>query len=270
MSITLTDIERESYKDSLIHRLDGRFKIIAIIAIIVYVVSLPRLDEYNFIRLSILEIYLICLMAIGKLNPMYALIRLLAVLPFGLGMAIFQPFVRQPFIDSFTPYPASLPFGLTMTYEGIEFGATLMFKFLVCVTAIILLSSTMKMNDIVTSARRLGVPKEFTLLLTMMVRYLFVFWSVLKRIRVAQKSRLFDIWNKKVHRKWVIEQVGNTISSLFVLSYEQGERTYTSMLCRGYGNDHNNLYIHKHKMGAKDIFFIVFTFVLMIGIHLYF
>ena len=39
--VTLTDIERESYKNSPIHRLDPRVKLLFVLAIIIYVVSLP-------------------------------------------------------------------------------------------------------------------------------------------------------------------------------------------------------------------------------------
>ena len=258
MQITLTDIERESYKDSPVHRLDGRVKILATIAIIVFAVSLPRIDDSNFIRLAAIEVYLLSLILLARLNLFYVLIRFLAVLPFGLAMVVIQPFVRQPFIDTFTVI-AEFPLGITMTYEGLYFGLSLLAKYIVCVTAIVLLSSTMKMNDMVVSARRLGIPKEFTLLLTMMVRYLFVFWIMLKRIRTAQKTRLFDIWNKNVPRRWILEQVGYTISSLFLRSYEQGERTYISMLCRGYGNDTGNIYIHKNKLRFTDATFIMST-----------
>ncbi|MPN33232.1 hypothetical protein SDC9_180716 [bioreactor metagenome] len=131
-------------------------------------------------------------------------------------------------------------------------------KFLVCVTAVILLSSTTRMRDMVSAADRIGFPREFTLLLSMMVRYLFLFWAVLKRIKVAQQTRLFDIWNKDVPRKWIIKQVGNSISSIFVRSYEQGEKTYISMLCRGYGSGHDKAY-YTGKIKAWDIFFLIFS-----------
>lgn len=264
MQITLTDIERESYKDSPVHDLDGRVKIIVTVAIIVFAVSLPRIDDSNFIRLAIIEIYLLALMFLARLNPLYVLLRFIAVLPFGLAMILVQPFIRQPFIDTFTLYPVDLPLGLTVTYEGIYFGLNLLAKYIVSVTAIILLSSTTRMNDMVVSARRLGVPREFTLLLTMMVRYLFVFWSVLKRTRIAQQTRLFDIWNKKASRRWILEQLGYTISSLFVRSYEQGERAYISMLCRGYGNEAANIYIHRKRLGIGDILFSLTTAAMLI------
>ncbi|WP_292463762.1 cobalt ECF transporter T component CbiQ [Methanolobus sp.] len=263
MQITLTDIERESYKNSPIHRLDGRVKILATIAIIVFAVSLPRIDEGNFIRLAIIEAYLLLLVLLARLNILYVLVRFIAVLPFGLSMVLIQPFVRQPFIDTFRVY-AELPLGITMTYEGTYFGLTLLAKYIVCVTSIVLLSSTMKMNDMVVSARRLGIPREFTLLLTMMVRYLFVFWIMLKRIRTAQQTRLFDIWNKNAPRRWVLEQVGYTISSLFIRSYEQGERTYISMLCRGYGNDTNNIYMRRSKLRLTDAVFFLSTAMILV------
>jgi cobalt/nickel transport system permease protein len=268
MAITLTDIERETYKDSPIHRLDGRIKILITFAIIIYAVSLPRIHEHNLIRLSFLESYLIAVIILANLNPIYVVLRFIAILPFGLGVAIIQPFIRQSFIDSFTLYPISLPFGLTITYEGLEFGFTLLSKFIVCVTAIILLSSTTKMNEMVGSARRLGVPKEFTLLLTMMVRYLFLFWSIFKRIRTAQKTRLFHIRNTKVPHRWTLEQVGNSISSLFVRSYEQGERTYISMLCRGY-QDAKDIFLNKSKLGTMDFMFLALTFVILISVHFF-
>ena len=268
MKITLTDIERESYKDSPIHRLDGRIKILIMLSVILYAVNLPRIHELNLIRLSMIEAYLIALIIIANLNPVYTFFRFIAILPFGLGIAVLQPFIRQPFVESFTLYPISLPFGLTVTYEGLEFGTALIAKFIVCVTAIILLSSTTQMKDMVVSARRLGVPKEFTLLLTMMVRYLFVFWNVLKRIRIAQKTRLFNMWNKKVSRKWTLEQIGHSISSLFIRSYEQGERTYISMLCRGYGGS-QQVYVDKKALGRMDILFFGITCGTILGIHLF-
>lgn len=264
MEITLTDIEKEAYKDSPVHRLDGRVKLLAVIIIILFTVSLPRVHDENLTRLAFVELYLIALMTLAKLNPVYVIVRFLAVLPFGLGMIVIQPFVRQPFFDSFTEYPLDLPLGLTITYEGLAFGVTLLAKFIVCVSAIILLSSTTKMHDIVGAARQLGIPKEIALLLTMMVRYLFLFWSVLKRIRTAQKCRLFNAWNKKVHRRWILEQIGYTISSIFIMAYEQGERTYISMLCRGYGQN-GNIRIHNRSLKMSDVLFSITTLSILIA-----
>jgi cobalt/nickel transport system permease protein len=265
--VTLTDIERESYKRSPIHQLDPRVKLLFALAVIIYVVSLPRVHEKNMIRLLVVEGYLLLLVLAAGLDLRYFALRILAILPFGLGIAIIQPFLRPSFIENYTPYPLDLPLGLGITYEGIAFGSTLLAKFLVCITAIVLFSSTTRLRDMVAAADRLGIPREFTLLLSMMVRYLFLFWAVLKRIRIAQQTRLFDIWNKNVPRKWIIEQIGNSISSIFIRSYEQGERTYISMLCRGYGSKHNRAY-YRTKIRSSDIFFLFLSAACILYVHL--
>ncbi|HII92476.1 MAG TPA: cobalt ECF transporter T component CbiQ [Methanosarcina sp.] len=265
--VTLTDIERESYKDSPVHRLDPRIKLLFAFAIIIYAVSLPRIHEKNMVRLFSIEVYLLLLVLAARLDLRYFSLRVLTILPFGLAIVLVQPFLRPSFIENYTPYPLDLPFGLSITYEGLDFGSTLFAKFLVCITAVILFSSTTRLRDMVAAASRIGIPGEFTLLLSMMVRYLFLFWTVLKRIKTAQQTRLFDIWNKDVPRRWIIEQVGNSMSSIFIRSYEQGERTYISMLCRGYGSGYEKVY-YRTKIRTQDILFLLLSAGFILYIHL--
>lgn len=260
MPISITDLERESYKITPVHRLDGRIKILIVLAIIIYAVSLPRMDSLNFLKLGLLEAYLIMLLVLARLNVRYILLRFAVALPFGLTIAVLQAFLKQPFISDFTVLYA-FPLGFEVTLEGLMFGTIIFAKFLICITSVILLSSTTSMSELVSSSRRLGMPRELVLLFTMMVRYLFVFWKMLERIRTAQKTRCFELWNRKVPRMWTLEQVGYTISSLFIRSYEQGERTFQSMLCRGYSAD-TSVYVGKKKINAADIV----TFAVTIGI----
>ncbi|MFQ6118865.1 MAG: cobalt ECF transporter T component CbiQ [Methanosarcinales archaeon] len=267
MHVTLSDIEREAYKKSIIHNIDGRIKIILTLSIIVYAVSLPRLELLTIQKLVFIELYLFALMALAHLNPLYLLIRFMAVIPFGGAIVLFQPFIHHSFFESYTVL-YTLPFGLTVTLEGFEYGSILFSKFLVCITSIFLLSSTTKMQDMVNSARRLGLPREFALLLGMMVRYLFVFYNIFKKIRTAQKTRCFSIFNKKVPKKWILEQIGYTVSSIFIRSYEQGERTYVSMLGRGYTAD-SSLYVSEKKIRTADVTIIGITFFLIIGVHFF-
>lgn len=263
--ISLTDIEQETYKNTPIHRLDGRIKLLFMIGIIVYGVSLPKLSAPTLWKLAILEAYLIFLILIARLNLYYIVLRYVMLTPFGLGIAVLQPFFRQGFIGEFTVH--ELPFlGITWTEEGVLFGGVLFAKFTVAVTTVILFSSTTPMTEMVESARRLRLPREFALLLTMMVRYLFVFWEIFKRLRTAQTSRCFDTWNKNVPRKWILEQIAHSISSLFIRSYEQGERTFQSMLSRGY--DYTaDIYIHKKKIVLPEIAFMASTILIVGSIH---
>lgn len=262
--ISLTDIERETYKNSFIHRLDGRIKLIFLMTIIIYSVALPRLSLLTLWKLAVIEIYLLILILVAKLNLFYVVLRYVMLTPFALGIAMLQPFIRQGFVQEFTVH--TLAFNITWTEEGLLFGAVLFAKFTVAVTTIILFSSTTPMTEMVESARRLRLPKEFALLLTMMIRYLFVFWGVYKRLRTAQASRCFNIWNKDVPKKYILEQIAYSISSLFIRSYEQGERTFQSMLSRGYDLN-RDIYIHKKRILASEIGFMVITIIMLGGIY---
>ncbi|MCX9015154.1 MAG: cobalt ECF transporter T component CbiQ [Candidatus Methanoperedens sp.] len=268
MHISLMDLERESYKKTHVHLLDGRIKILIALAIVVYAVSLPRMEPVNFLKLGLLEAYLIILLVLARLKFSYLSLRFALALPFGLTIAVLQAFLKQPFIRDFTVL-YTLPPGLEVTREGILFGTIIFAKFLVCITSIILLSSTTSMSELVSSSRRLGMPRELALLFTMMVRYLFVFWKMLLRIRTAQKTRCFELWNRKVPRMWTLEQVGYTISSLFIRSYEQGERTFQSMLCRGYSAD-TNVYVGKKKISITDIVMFAVTIGIITAVQMIF
>ncbi|WP_269851142.1 CbiQ family ECF transporter T component [Methanosarcina horonobensis] len=109
--VTLTDIERESYKNSPIHRLDPRVKLLFALTVIVYVVSLPRIHDKNIVRLLAIEVYLLLLVLVAGLDLRYFFLRILAILPFGLGIALIQPFLRPSFIENYTVYPLDLPLG---------------------------------------------------------------------------------------------------------------------------------------------------------------
>jgi cobalt/nickel transport system permease protein len=266
MHISLTELERETYKKSFIHGVDGRIKIILTLAITVYVVALSRMDTLNFSKLAILEAYLLILMLFSKLEISHIAARFAIAIPFGLGISILQPFIKQPFMHDFTIIYI-MPMGIEITREGMLYGGLLFAKFIVCISSLIFLSSTTPMSELVASARRLGLPREIALLFTMMVRYLFVFWNMIGRIRTAQKTRCFEIWNTKVPRKWILEQIGFTISSLFIRSYEQGERTHQSMLCRGYNVD-AQVYVGKKKLQVPDIVLLIGTFLIIAAVQL--
>lgn len=266
MHISLTELEREAFKKSLVHGIDGRVKILMTLAIVIYAVSLPRMDILNFQKLALLEIYLVALLLLARLELSYIALRFAIAMPFGLGLSVLQPFLRQMFISEFTVL-FTLPFGLVATREGALFGAIIFSKFLVSITAMILLSSTTSLSELVASARRMGMPREIVLLFTMMVRYLFVFANMLGRIRTAQKTRCFDILNRKVPRIWTLHQIGYTISSMFIRSYEQGERTYQSMLCRGYNAD-AHVYVSTKNLRISDFSIIAFTAGVIIAAHM--
>ncbi|WP_414470508.1 cobalt ECF transporter T component CbiQ [Methanobacterium sp. ACI-7] len=252
----ISTIEREASKTSTLHSLDGRIKIISSLLIIVYAVYTT-----NLIVLAIMELYLILLILMSHISLSYAFKRIALILPFGGAIAFFQLFIKEGTVIY------TMPLGIEITQQGLDFGLLLLSRIIICVTAIVLLSSVTPMQDLINSARKLGVPREFSMLLSLTLRYLFFFYEELKRIRNAQKTRCFDIRSKKTAYIWRLKKVGETISMMFLRSYEQGEKVYFSMLSRGY-SESSNLYNDEKKLSLKDYTFISITLCLIISLEI--
>ena len=227
-------IEKSAYKDSHIHRIDARVKIICAFSIIIAMVTVPY-SRMVLVVGGIFFLFIILVWATSHLPPAIFAKRLAMILPFGLFIIIFQIFFTNQYYTVFHSI-ASLPFGINIYAESIEFAAILFVKFIVSVSSVIILSSTTKLQDMLEGAGRMGLPAEFTLTLGMMIRYLFVFGYIYRKVNESLATRCFDPFNSGLSYRYRMKQVGYTIGTIFIRSYEQGERVYTSMLCRGYGS----------------------------------
>ncbi len=250
----LFDIERYAYRDSVIHRLDARAKILVVFATIIAIVSVP----YSPIVLTvgtIFFIFFLVLWALTRLSPMVYLKRALLIIPLWGIVILFQIFIKNPYYTEYTTLVA-LPFGINIYAESIQFAFILLVKFIITISFIILLSSTTKVQDMLDGGRRLGLPAEFALALGMMVRYLFVFGYMYRKIVQTLETKAFDPFDRNLPYRYRMRQIGYTIGTMFIRSYEQGERVYTSMLCRGYGR-HSHLFLKKKGFKLSEWVFLV-------------
>ncbi|MDR2873251.1 MAG: cobalt ECF transporter T component CbiQ [Methanobrevibacter sp.] len=252
MNVSLNKLEMEARKSSVIHNLDARIKLIMTLIIIVYSVLTS-----NILILILLESYIIILTFFSKLSLSYYFKRVLYILPFGGFIAIFQPFILSGTILY------TLPFGININYEGIIFAVLLLTRLLVCISMIVLFSSSTPMNNIISSLRSLGFPKILAMILSMTVRYLFVFFDELENIRNAQKSRCFNIWNRKAKYLWTLKQIGYTIMMIFLNSFEKGEKIYFSMISRGYVGETVS-YIKEPPMMRINYCILILTLLLIV------
>jgi cobalt/nickel transport system permease protein len=203
---------------------------------------------------GIFFIFFTALWGVSGLSPIVYLKRLTMILPFGIFLVIFQVFFRNRYYEAFTTI-ATLPFGIEVYAESVEFASILLVKFLVSVSFIILLSSTTKTPDLLEGAGRLGLPAEFTLVLGMMIRYLYVFGYMIRKTQQSLETRCFDPFDRSLPYRYRLEKLAYAVGTLFIRSYEQGERTYVSMLCRGYGPK-SHIYIAKKSMAVRDWAFL--------------
>ncbi len=236
-------IEKSAYKDSHIHRIDARVKIVCAFSLIIAMVAVPYSPLVFWVGV-IFFLFFLGIWLMSRLPVTILIKRLALVLPFGLFIIIFQIFFTNRYYTVFHVI-ANLPFGIHIYAESLEFATILFVKFIVSVSSIILLSSTTKLQDMLEGAGRMGLPAEFALTLGMMIRYLFVFGYIYRKVNESLATRCFDPFDPDLPYMYRLKQVGYTIGSIFIRSYEQGERVYTSMLCRGYGSDSHIFLIKK-------------------------
>ena len=252
---SINELERITMQNSPLHNLDGRVKLVMLLAIIVYAVYTT-----DILILALMEIYLMVLIYVSKLSFKDSFIKILLILPFGGAIAIFQPFVHAGTVIY------TLPLGIHVTAQGLAFGLLLISRLVVCLTSIVLLSSLSPMQEVVDSFKKLGMPRDLAMIFSLFIRYLFMFYDELQRIRHAQASRNFDIFSKKTAYMWRLKQVAYTIAMMFLRAFEKGETVYFSMLSRGYSED-SDIYTAKNRLGMTDFTFVSTTLALIIGLE---
>ena len=238
-------------KDSPIHNLEGRIKLISTIFIIIACVVSKEL----FIPIM-LEIMLLIILKIAKLSYVDSFKRLLMLLPFGGAIIIFQPFIQ----------PGNIIWSyswLHITDFGLKWAVLLLVRLITCLTTIIIYSSTTPLQEMASSFRKLKMPRDLAMILSIMVRFLFLFVDELTAIRKSQKSRNFNIHSKNVPYKWIVKQVGYTIGMMFLKAYEQGERVHKSMVSRGF-SDTSEMFNEKKSPERSDYTYLIIIILIVI------
>lgn len=252
--VSISELQQQeilSSQDSILHNIDSRIKLIVLVLIILFAVT-----SSNYTIFLVLEAYLLILIYISGISLKDALMRVLLILPFGLFIAIFQPFIQPGEILY------SLPFGINITLEGIAFAQLLLSRLVISITSIVLFSYITPMKDIAEAFRRLHMPQEFAMIFSLFVRFLFLFYDELKTIRQAQASRCFSLSNKTPYL-WKVKQMGYLFLMMFLRAYDRGEKVYESMASRGY-NSESQIYYSKEKLSTQSKLYLIIPIVIII------
>lgn len=258
-------IEKQAMGNSPVHILDSRIKIIICFAAIIAMVAYPYTISVWIPGILFLSFFLV-FWVISKLTLKNYFKRLILILPFGIFIIFFQIFFKNSHYDSFTVL-LSLPLGINIYNQSVEFASILLVKFIVCISFIILLSSTTPMQSLLTGARRLGLPPEFALIIGLMIRYLFVFADMFGRVANVFETKCFNAFDRTLPYRYRLRILGYTVGTMFIRSYEQGERTYISMLCRGYSKD-SYLHVNKKKIKTPEWIVLVLSLGFIISVPL--
>ncbi|WP_436795001.1 cobalt ECF transporter T component CbiQ [Actinospongicola halichondriae] len=203
--------------DSLIHRLRPQCKLAAALAFVFVVVATPREQIWAF------GIYAVVLLVLARA----------ASLPLGLvvrRLTIDTPFLAFAFFLPFFAGGEQIGDGWwSLSIDGLWAAWNIVAKGTLGVATSVILTGTTSLPDLIAGLDRLHAPRAFTAITSFMVRYAEVIAGETHRMKIARESRGHDPrWI------WQIRAIAHSAGTLFVRSYERGERVYLAMLSRGF------------------------------------
>lgn len=216
-------IDQYSDRDSFIHRLDPRTKFITTLVFIMVVISTPPMRWQAF---AMYLLIITILLLLSRLPVNFVLKRSLVIMPFVLMIAIFIPFFTQGEVAG--SYNIWL-WQVSVTYNGLQVLWNVLIKAWLSILSLILLTSTTRLVNLLNGMEQLRMPRIMVMLLSFMYRYIFVLVDEVIRMKQARDSRNFN-----GSRLWHLRTIGNMVGTLFIRSYERGERIYAAMLARGF------------------------------------
>jgi cobalt/nickel transport system permease protein len=205
---------------SVVHRLEAHLKLVAVLAFALVVVATPVHAAWAPAAYAGQLAVVLTVAAVAGVGPGRLARGLVVELPF-VAFALALPFVSGgPRVDLL---------GLTLSVSGLESGGGLLAKATLSVLAATVLAATTEPRALLRGLERLRLPSVLVQILSFMIRYADVVSGELHRMRVARESRGF-----RARGLAGLRVLGATAGSLFVRSYERGERVHLAMLSRGY------------------------------------
>ncbi len=208
-----------SSRDTSIHRLDPRAKLLATL---VYIVAVASFDKYTVTGLVPFVIYPVVLIALGDVPVAYLLRKVMLAAPFAFFVGIFNPLFDPEALLHLGPVPIS---GGWMSFLSI------MLRFALTVTSALLLVATTGFNDVCLALEKLGVPKAFVVQLLFLYRYLFVLGDEATRLTRARSLRSFE------GRGMGIRVFSSLVGQLLLRTLDRARRIHLAMLCRAYDGE---------------------------------
>lgn len=225
-----------SYKDTLIHRLDPRTKLLATLAFIVTVISFPK---YEISGLLPFFLFPVLLFTLSDIPVKFILRKVLLVSSFAFFVGIFNPLLDRQIIYVFSSF--------TISRGWVSF-LSIMLKFVLTITSALLLIATTSFPGICHALQKLGMPGIFVAQLLFLYRYIFVLAEEAMRVVRARDMRSFG--NKGKGMKTFVSLIG----TLFLRTIERAERVYLAMLSRGFtGEIHPS---RTHSFSVTDAAFL--------------
>lgn len=202
---------------SAVHRLPAEVKVASAFLGVLCVVATPREAFPVFGGYLLL---LVAVWVVARIPLRWIAVRSLIEAPF-VVLAVLLPFTG--------PAPTVEWLGLALSQPGLLGAWNILVKGVLGVLTSLTLAATTPLRDLLLGMQRLGAPALVVTIATLMLRYVDVIAGEARRMRLARLSRGHD-----PRFLWQVGATARGVGSLFVRSYERGERVHLAMLARGW------------------------------------
>ncbi len=143
------------------------------------------------------------------------------------------------------------PLTLTVSGEGLRQFTTIALKSWISVQAALLLAFTTPFHELIDGLRLLRLPWIMVAIISFMYRYLGVMADEATRMLRARASRSAQVDGRGGGSiAWRARVTGAMVGTLFLRSYERGERVYAAMQARGFEGEVRH--VHGRKVGIGE------------------
>lgn len=242
-------LDRLSYQDTFMHRLDPRVKVIATIFFLLTVISFPKYEVGGLLPFFLFPVLI---MTVGEIPVMFIMKKIMLVSPFALLIGVFNPF-----LDAGT---VAVIGGVPVAAGWLSF-LTIILKFVLTISAALLLIATTSFPGVCHALRLLGCPALLVSQLLFLYRYIFVLMEEAMRMIRAREMRSFG------GRGTGIRGFVRLTGVLFLRTVERAERVYYAMLSRGFRGD--LAILTRCRLAWKDMAFLAMTIAVLIVFRYY-
>ncbi|GEL16716.1 cobalt ECF transporter T component CbiQ [Pseudonocardia asaccharolytica] len=204
-------------RTSAVHGLPAEVKVVAAFLGVVCVVATPR-EAFAVFGGYLLLLALIW--SIARIPPGWLSRRALIETPF-VVLAVLLPITG--------PDPRIDWLGLSVSEPGLLGAWNILVKGTLGVLTSLTLAATTPLPELLLGLQRLRAPALVTTIATLMLRYVDVIVAEARRMRLARIARGHD-----PRFLWQVGATARGVGSLFIRSYERGERVHLAMLSRGW------------------------------------
>jgi cobalt/nickel transport system permease protein len=203
--------------DTPVHRIPPHIKLVGLVVFVTAVALTPRHAVGAFAADAVV---LLAAVVAARLPVRVVVVRLAVIVPF-LVFAVLVPFIAGgDQVDVL---------GMSLSRDGLWAAWNVTAKAVLGATASIVLAATTPVPDVIRGLNRLRVPAVLVGIVAFMFRYLDLLVDQTRRMRNAMVSRGHDPrW------LWQVGPIAASAGTLFVRSYERGERVHHAMAARGY------------------------------------